>query len=78
MKTINIKPHAVSFLFIGLMVFSYTTESLAKKTSYAPVSMTETFSEIMKKDIKNKSVLMNKHKSLLNERYNLSEKQTVK
>jgi hypothetical protein len=43
-------------------------------TSYAPVSITKTFSEMMKEDIKNKSSLMSKHKKLLNARYNLSEK----
>ena len=57
---------------IALLVF--TTSSCAMDSSYAPVSITKTFPEMMKEDIKNMSALMSKHKKLLNARYNLSEK----
>lgn len=60
--------------FIGLMVLSFSNASFAKETSYAPVSITKTFAEIMKEDSQNKSALMKKHNKLLNERYNLSGK----
>ncbi len=61
-------------LFISFTLFGFTTPSCAKDTSYAPVSITKSFSDVMKEDTKNKSALMNKHKTLLNERYHLSEK----
>lgn len=61
-------------LLISFTVFGFTTPSCAKDTSYAPVSITKSFSEVMKEDTKNKSALMNKHNKLLNKRYNLSEK----
>lgn len=57
---------------IALLVFA--TSSYSMDSSYAPVSITKTFSEVMKEDIKNKSSLMRKHKKLLNARYDLSEK----
>jgi cytochrome c peroxidase len=62
-----------SFL-ISLAGLGFTNASFAKETSYAPVSITKTFTEIMKEDKQNKSALMKKHLKLLNERYNLSEK----
>lgn len=55
-------------------MFGFTTSGLAKDTSYAPVSITQTFAQIMQKDSKNKSALMKKHMQLLNKRYDLSEK----
>lgn len=60
--------------FISLMILSITAPSYARDSSYAPVSISKTFSEIMKEDTRNKSALMRKHKKLLNSRYNLSEK----
>ncbi len=65
--------HRVCLVF-SLIVIGYTTPGCARDTSYAPVSITKTFSEMMKEDIQNKSSLMNKHKKLLKKRFNLSEK----
>lgn len=59
---------------VSVILLAVTTSVRAMDTSYAPVSITKTFSEIMKEDRQNKSALMNKHKQLLNERYDLSEK----
>ncbi len=61
-------------LFLGCLVLGFTAPVNANNSSYAPVSITKTFSEIMKEDIKNKSSLMRKHHKLLKERFNLSEK----
>ena len=60
--------------FISLVGLGLTSTSFAKETSYAPVSITKTFAEIMKEDMQNKSALMKKHNKLINERYDLSEK----
>ena len=61
-------------LLISLSVLPFTSQSFARDSSYAPVSINKTFSEIKKEDVKNKSALMKKHNKLLKERYNLSEK----
>ena len=74
MKTTYFNSQFTHYLVISLVIFSFSTPSLAMDSSYAPVSITKTFSEIMKEDVKNKSALMNKHKKLLNQRYDLSEK----
>ncbi len=60
-------------LCIGLAAISFTYQSIARETSYSPVSLTKPFTEVMKEDKKNKSALMKKHQKLLNKRYNLSE-----
>jgi len=60
------------YLFIGLFTAGFASQSLAVGTSYSPVSVTKSFSEIKKADVKNKSALMKKHNKLLNERYDLS------
>ena len=61
-------------LFIAFVGLSFSNPSIAKETSYSPVSITKTFAEIMQEDSQNKSSLMKKHNKLLNERYHLSEK----
>ena len=43
--------------FISLVGLGLTSTSFAKETSYAPVSITKTFAEIMKEDMQNKSAL---------------------
>ncbi|MFV9615686.1 MAG: cytochrome B6, partial [Gammaproteobacteria bacterium] len=60
------------YLFVGLFTAGFASQSLAVGTSYSPVSVTKSFSEIKKADVKNKSALMKKHNKLLNERYDLS------
>lgn len=72
MKTIHSKFHFVIFLSVAASV--YSSQSISMESSYAPVSISKTFSEIMKEDVKNKSALMKKHNKLLHERYDLSEK----
>ena len=61
-------------LLMGFALLSFTQQSFAMETSYSPVSVTKTFEEIKKEDVKNKPMLMEKHMKLLNERYNLTEK----
>ncbi len=61
-------------LLMGFALLSFTQQSFAMETSYLPVSVTKTFEEIKKEDVKNKPMLMEKHMKLLNERYNLTEK----
>jgi len=51
-----------------------SSSGCAMESSYSPVKITQTFSEMMKEDVKNKPSLMKKHHQLLNERYDLSEK----
>lgn len=71
----KLKPARVCFgLFSSIALLSFTTSSCATGTSYAPVSITKSFSEMKKEDIQNKPTLMSKHMRLLNERYDLSEK----
>ncbi len=74
MKVVNIN----KCIFISLALCAYSSQGLAVNTSYAPVSITKSFSDIMKDDIKNKTSLMNKHKKLLNKRYNFSSKVDAK
>ena len=66
--------HPRSGLMTSIVLAVFTTTSCAADSSYAPVSITKSFSEVMKEDIKNKSSLMSKHNKLLNARYNLTEK----
>lgn len=66
-------PQSLS-LAISVTLMGFTGSSFAMESSYSPVSITKTFSEIMKEDVRNKSALMKKHRKLLNERYDLSEK----
>ncbi len=70
MKVVNFN----KCIFVSLSLCVYSTQAFAASTSYAPVSITKSFSEIMKEDIKNKPALMRKHQKLLNKRYNLSKK----
>lgn len=65
--------HYVICLF-GLVLLSSHNTSYARDSSYARVSLTKTFSEIMQEDTRNKPTLMNKHRKLLNARYDLSGK----
>lgn len=65
-------------LFISSILLCIATQSFAGNTSYAPVSITKPFSEMMKEDVKNKPALMNKHMMLLKKRYDLSEKVDAK
>ena len=62
------------YLFFAFILCCFSSQSLADMSSYAPVSITKSFSEIMTEDMNNKPALMAKHRELLNERYNFSEK----
>jgi len=62
------------YLIVSFTVLGFTSQGFAAATSYAPVSITKPLADTMKEDIANKPALMKKHKKLLNERYNLSEK----
>jgi cytochrome c peroxidase len=63
-----------SLIISGLIVFGLGNQSFAIDTSYSPVSITKSFSDMKKEDMKNKPMLMKKHMKILNERYNLTEK----
>jgi hypothetical protein len=52
--------HLRSGLVTSMALVVFTTSSCAMDSSYAPVSITKYFSEVMKEDINNKSSLMNK------------------
>lgn len=60
-------------IFISLALLSFGQQSFAIETSYSPVSISKSFKEIKKEDLKNKPALMAKHKKILQERYNLTE-----
>ena len=77
MKTVQFKSRFVVFLrylIISFTVFGFANQSSAGPTSYAPVSITKPFTEMMKEDMQHKPALMKKHMKLLTERYDLSEK----
>jgi cytochrome c peroxidase len=61
------------FIALIFAALAFSGKSFAASTSYSPVSVTKSFAEIKKEDVKNKSALMKKHNKLLNERYDLSE-----
>ena len=63
-----------SLIIGGLTVFGFGMQSFAMDTSYSPVSITKSFDDMKKEDVKNKPMLMEKHMKVLNERYNLTEK----
>ena len=66
---------AMSRCFVtSVAVLGFSAQGFAAMTSYAPVSITKPFADTMKQDIENKPALMKKHRKLLNERYDLSEK----
>jgi cytochrome c peroxidase len=72
MKVIDIK---LGFIVVSsLMLSVFSSQSFSVESSYAPVSINKSFTEMKKEDVKNKSALMKKHNKLLNERYDLSEK----
>ncbi len=61
-------------LLFAFILLCFTTQSIAEMSSYAPVSISKSFNEIMTEDVQNKPALMAKHRKLLSERYDLSEK----
>ncbi len=62
---------AVMSVSVGV---SYAQEKKTVSTSYAPVSITEPFSEIMSRTKAAKSEVMKRHMELLKERYDLSKR----
>jgi len=70
-KWILMVPLVVAMLIYGLVL---AQEAEKKKTSYAPVVITEEFESIMTRLQAEKPAVMEKHMDLLNERYDLSDK----
>lgn len=60
-------------LIASAVVLGFAGQAYAVSSSYAPVSITQSFADMKKADESNKSALMEKHNKLLNERYDLSE-----
>ena len=69
-----IKPSICFGQFCGVITLALVTPSFATETSYAPVSITQSFTATKQADIRNKPQLMQRHMQLLNERFNLSGK----
>jgi cytochrome c peroxidase len=61
-------------MFASVCALAVAGQGFAAETSYAPVSITQPFTETMKQDTANKPALMKKHNRMLKQRYDLSEK----